>query len=214
MGEPSPPGESRAIALRRLAADFPWPAEIAPVDLTPFPCGWLADGAATLLARELSSGTALVLELGAWLGLSTRHIADHAPRATVVTVDTWLGSPEHQTAPAWIPLLPNLYAAFLKACWPYRDRIIPLKMDSLEGIATVARYGLTPSLAYIDADHSYDAVLAEIALCHRCFPEATLVGDDYAAPGVRRAVTEFAERSGFAVEVVGAWPAWKLGPQR
>jgi hypothetical protein len=168
------------------------------------------DGARTLLAAELSADTRLVLELGAWLGLSTRYIADCAPNARIITVDTWEGSPEHRDNPALQTLLPHLQAAFWQSCWSYRNRITALRMTTLSGIETVARYSLAPDLIYIDAEHSYEAVLVELNLCYHHFPTAVLTGDDFAAPGVKQAVIEFAERHGFTVHQVGGWPAWKL----
>jgi hypothetical protein len=42
-----------------------------------------------VLAELLSSQTRCVLELGSWLGSSTRFIADHAPNAVIICVDLW-----------------------------------------------------------------------------------------------------------------------------
>jgi hypothetical protein len=197
-------------SVERLAFQFPWPAERPMVEVPTEPAGWLADGARAILAEELSGDTAIVLELGAWLGLSTRYIADLAPNAIVITVDTWLGSQEHREDARCAPLLPTLHSAFLKACWEYRSRIIPLKMTTLEGIERVATHGLAPDLVYLDAEQTCEAVLAELYVCHECFPHTILTGDDYSAPDVRKAVDEFALANSFKVKVKGGWPAWRL----
>ncbi|MEJ7636678.1 MAG: class I SAM-dependent methyltransferase [Singulisphaera sp.] len=175
--------------------------------------GWLDEGTDRVLARELSAETRLVVELGAWLGMSSRYIADHAPNATVISVDHWRGSPEHRSQDQFRAMLPTLYETFLAQCWDYRDRIIPMRMTSLDGLQTVADHGLEPDLVYVDAEHSYEAVTSELELARHLFPLAVLVGDDYNWEGVARAATEFAGRHGLAVERVGD-RGWRIVERR
>jgi hypothetical protein len=175
----------------------------------------MEDGPRDLLARALSAETPLVIELGSWLGLSTRYIADRAPNAVVVAVDHWRGSPEHHRHPEWRAMLPRLYETFLALCWEYRGRIVPLRMTTLEGLRTVAEFGLEPALIYVDAEHSAEAVTAEVELARRLFPRAVLVGDDYDWPGIAPAVCDAARRHGLALETLGTrWRGWKLAPPR
>jgi hypothetical protein len=194
------PGER----LRALAQAFPWPAERPAVGPPPAHLGWLDEGVKRLLTDALSGDARLVVELGAWLGMSTRFLAD----AAVVTVDHWRGSPEHQARPEWRALLPALYETFQALCWGYRDRIIPLRMTTLAGLRLLADRGLSPDLIYIDAEHSYEAVLSELELAGRLFPSAEVVGDDYPHPPVRAAVEEFARRRNLLVRAEGN--GWKL----
>ena len=204
-----PEREIPAASMRALAEAHPWPA-CRPTDaFVGQEQGWLGGGTEILLARALSPATRLVVELGAWLGLSTRFLAEHAPQATVVSIDHWRGSPEHQKDPRYGTLLPQLYETFLARCWPYRERVIPLRLGTLEGLQTVADHGLLPDLIYIDAEHSFEAVSSELTLGRQLFPGATLVGDDYDWPGVRQAVDAFALRQGMFVDRVGA-RGWRL----
>jgi hypothetical protein len=195
--------------VARLRESYPWPAARPNVRLPSDNSGWLGDGTDAVLSGSLSDQTRLVVELGAWLGMSTRFIADHAPNATVVSIDHWRGSPEHQNREEWRTLLPTLYESFLALCWRYRDQVIPLRMSTLEGLRKVAEFGLSPDLVYFDAEHSYEAVSSEVALAHELFPTADLVGDDYDWDGVKNAVDQFADRAGLRVERVGN-RGWKL----
>ncbi|MBX6315927.1 MAG: class I SAM-dependent methyltransferase, partial [Isosphaeraceae bacterium] len=199
--------------IKFLAEAFPWPSERPSVEASNEHPGWLGAGADEALARVLSARTRLVIELGAWRGMSTRFIADLAPNATVISIDHWEGSPEHRTQEKFQRVLATLYDTFLAECWAYRDRVIPLRMTSLVGLLTVADYGLSPDLIYIDAEHSYEAVISELELSRHLFPRATLVGDDYDWEGVQRAVGEFAWRHGLTVERVG-WRGWRLAERR
>ncbi len=147
--------------IHALADQFPWPGQ-KPREVSGESPGWLGEGTDQLLARVLSSETRLVVELGAWLGRSTRFIADHAPNAVVVSIDHWQGSPEHRISSEWRDMLPTLYETFLSLCWPYRERIVPLRMTTLEGLRMVGQFALAPDLIFVDAEHSLAAVSAEL----------------------------------------------------
>jgi hypothetical protein len=195
--------------LNQLRNAYPWPATKPHVpQAAEFP-GWFGAGTDTILARILPERARVVVELGAWLGMSTRHIAKCAPDATVISVDHWEGSPEHQSGPQFQRMLPTLYESFLSECWDYRDRIIPLRSSTIDGLRTIARYGIEPDLIFIDAEHSYEAVTNELELANELFPQARLVGDDFDWRGVQEAVQNFARRNGFNVDRDGA-RGWAL----
>jgi hypothetical protein len=194
--------------LEALARALPWPAERPKVPLPAAHLGRLDGGTRALLAEELSGETRLVVELGAWLGLTTRFLADGAPKAVVAAIDHWLGSPEHRARPEWAALLPTLHEAFLALCWPYRGRVVPMRMTTLAGLHLLGDYGLAPDLIYVDAEHSYEAVLSELELSARLFPRAALVGNGHPLGPVRAAVEEFAGRRGLGVRTAGS--GWKV----
>lgn len=200
--------------IHSLRAEFPWP-EFQP--MVPHPeteQGWLADGSQSALCDCVGSDTPVVVELGAWLGLSTRYIADLSPAATVITIDHWEGSREHHTKPQWVRLLPNLYDTFLNLTWDYRDRVIPVRQTVQAGLRTLARHSVSPDVIYFDAEHSFEAVSADIRLARDLFPQALLVGDDLDDPGVGRAVECFASDADLEVHSYGErWRAWRIDPQ-
>ena len=192
--------------LEALRDEYPWPAEPPEVPAQPQQ-GWLHDSTRELLSLLLSDQTRLVVELGSWLGLSTRYIADRAPRANIVAIDHWRGSPEHQQA-QYESLLPILYETFLKNCWDYRQQIVPLRTSTQEGLRLLSSRGAAPDLIYVDADHGYEAARADVALALDLFPKAVVVGDDWDWDSVRQAVVDEARQRGRRVEVHGV--AWRL----
>jgi hypothetical protein len=195
--------------VRRLAAAHAWPRQ-RPADSAPAEeQGWLGGGTEMMLARSLSPATRVVVELGAWLGLSSRYIADHAPGATVLSIDHWQGSPDHQEQERYKKLLPRLYESFLARCWDYRERIVPLRMKTLDGLRAVADAGLQPDFIYVDAENSFEAVTTELSLARQLWPGMALGGEDYDWQGVRVAVDSFARRHGLIVERFGA-RGWRL----
>jgi hypothetical protein len=201
--------------VAKLAADFPWPQASPQVPIPIGPLGWLADGAAAVLSSELTLATRVVVELGSWLGMSTRFIADHAACAAVIAIDHWQGSVEHQEHAEFRDMLPRLHESFLAMNWSYRLRVIPPEMTKIEGLEVVAAHEVVPDLIYIDADHRYDALLEDLSSDSRLFSDAVVVGDDYDCPDVQRAVTDFASKRDRVVQAVGEnWRAWKLLARR
>jgi hypothetical protein len=191
----------RSSELDAFRQAHPWP-EQKPTVAAREREGWLFPSTQEMLSRFLSSNTELVVELGSWLGLSTRFIASRAPRAAVIAIDHWQGSPEHQHDPALRELLPKLYETFLVNCWNDRARIIPVRAGTLQGLERVARSGLQPGCIYLDADHSFEAVSADLQAIQRLFPKAIIVGDDWNWEGVRRAATDFSNAVGRPLEAL------------
>src|SRR5262249_39781961 len=179
-----------------LGRGLPWPMAQPSVSLTKEDLVPLDRGSRDLLAAELSEAPRLVVEVGAGLGLTTRFLADHAPNATVVAIDHWLGRPENHSRSKWRTMLPTLPQTFLPLCWPYRHRIVPLRLPALIALQLLADYRLPPGLIYFGARHSYQEVLSALELSSRLFPQAILVGEHYPHAPVREAVTEFAQRHG------------------
>lgn len=169
------------------------------VDLLPFnPQGWYRNGPSMewLIRR---GNVKVVIEVGSWLGLSTRHIAKTLPEDGVVyAIDHWLGSPNEDNSSFDIP---NLYRSFLSNVIHENltHKIIPVRMSSLE--ASV-RLKVKPDLIYLDATHDYNSVLQDLILW---FPlvkgHGILCGDDYywGDGPVKRAVDKFADANNLIV---------------
>ncbi len=186
------------IILSFLLPIFSWGALPPPydtVELLPFnPQGWYINGPSLewLIKR---GNVKVVIEVGSWLGLSTRHIAKTLPDDGVIyAVDHWMGSPNEDNS---VFDIPNLYRQFLSNVIHegLTHKIIPVKMSSLD--AAVHLKNIKPDLIYIDATHDYNYVLQDLI---RWYPfvkgHGTLCGDDYYwgyENTVKRAVDEFAE---------------------
>jgi len=182
-------------AWQRLSKDHPWPEEKPEIEKHPIG-GWLNKGTAKLL-RENMPDNALVVELGTWRGLSARRMLSRMGADRVICVDHWKGSPEHITgcyADRVEGLLPYLYETFLSDSWRWRDKIVPLRMDTLDGLHTVYDYGLLPDLIYVDAGHEFRLVFNDIVVATMLFPAAIIVGDDWYIEGVKKAGRLLAQR--------------------
>lgn len=174
------------------------------VDLLPFNSqGWYRNGPGM---EELvrSTHAKVVIEVGSWLGESTRHIARTLPEDGVVyAVDHWLGSSNEDNS---IYDIPNLYRQFLSNVIHANltHKIVPLKMSSAQAARTLK---VVPDLIYLDASHDYNSVLHDLTIW---FPfvkgHGLLCGDDYnwgkdyAQEGpVKLAVDFFAEENNLIV---------------
>jgi len=153
----------------------------------------------------------VVVEVGCWLGRSTRHMASLLQKGDVLyAVDHWLGSSEMQPGHAsWSPKLPYLYEQFLSNVIHagLTDKIIPVRMNSLDANKFLAN--VRPDLVYIDASHDYDAVYADLAAWYPLVKgRGILCGDDYLDGDgypIRRAVDQFAGDNYLLVRNVGSF---------
>jgi len=167
--------------------------------------GWFRESNQVVLKEQLNSEMGCIIELGSWLGKSTRFICEHAPNAAVYAIDHWEGSPEHHQ-PHRLDVkdkLATLYETFIVNCWELRDRIKPLRMDTKIGLRRCSELGLKPELIYIDAGHDYQSVFSDMALSKMYFPEAILVGDDWDWQGVRAAVINYCHKQKMRFHVYG-----------
>lgn len=139
-----------------------------------------------LAVREARDGAAFV-EVGAWLGKSTAYMADTIRQSgkgiAFHTVDTWEGCPNDPTgnlAAAMAKEGRSLHSRFLRniAECGLTKYVMPLRMASPEAAEHFDNHSL--EFVYIDADHSFDAVWADIAAwLPKVKPGGILAGHDF-----------------------------------
>lgn len=139
------------------------------------------------LAREHKK----ILEIGSWHGRSTRAMAE-ATKGVVYAVDTWDGSPED-----WIgstgkvmdcmksALLDdgdNAFMEFINNTYDLiaMNKIIPIRMTSLNACKIFKKIGVTFDMVFIDGDHTEKAVRADIIASRELIDKGgVLCGHDY-----------------------------------
>ena len=126
-----------------------------------------------------------------------------------MAVDHWKGGREHRINPVFDGLLPVLYETFLTNCWDYRDRLVPVRQNSVDGIQAVYETGWVPDLIYLDGGHDYEDVAADLKVLQQCYPQVPIVGDDWWWGGVRQALQETSEQHDRVLTVVEGL-AWVL----
>lgn len=172
------------------------------IEVLPFdPQGWY--GNANSIQKIFSRyPIKTVIEVGSWIGASTRHIASLLPNeGKVYAVDHWLGSAEHQSGNEnWTPAMEHLYQQFLSNVIHSQltDKIIPMRMSSKEAALALK---VKPDLVYIDATHETEAVYNDLKIW---FPfvkgHGILCGDDWTWPTVAAAVRTFAQENNLRLE--------------
>lgn len=210
--------EGRAAKLWRRT----WPSRnpipaLGPADAVGRPHGGLED----LLAAAGPTGESVstIMEIGVELGGSTRFFLRKYPKANIVSIDSW--TEEYPFPSDWShlkeytkPFNGRARELFMSFCWNDRQRLLPIHSWSDAGARRAFNLGIRPDLIYIDGDHRYHGVLADLFLCSALFPKAVLCGDDWdfrsAAPKyrgyaypVREAVQAFASHKEARIEVVG-----------
>lgn len=146
---------------------------------------------------ELAEDGDHFVEVGAWRGQSTAYMAvliiNSGKKIKFDVVDTWQGSPNHQSTPEFEELCrdDNLYNDFIENMKPAEGYYTPIRMTSTEAAALYEDESL--DFVLIDANHEYDDVKEDIlAWLPKVKPGCFLGGDDYhpSWPGVIQAVSE------------------------
>jgi len=171
--------------------------------------GWYYNGP-QLEDLIINNGVKTIIEVGCWLGTSTRHMASNLPKGgSLYAVDHWKGSDEHQPGqPYWIPEVSKLYEYFLSNVVHagLTDKIIPVRMDSLEASKTL---DVKADLVYIDASHDTPAVYADMQAWYPHVKEGGIFcGDDWTFASVQVAVRRFALEHDLKVH--GSGNFWQL----
>lgn len=138
--------------------------------------------------QEFPTGGTWV-ELGSWMGRSATYCAVELITAGKIgafyCIDTW-GGGDTLAAPQ------DAYHQFLQHTAPIRDYITDVRSDS--ATAATAFVDHSVDFCYVDALHTYAAVMADLAAWWpKIRPGARFAGDDYTKgwPGVVQAVSEF-----------------------
>lgn len=191
------------MSLDTLREKCPWPTERPDVVPNIYPC-WFSVTTRRILDALLPKDAKVIVELGSWLGVSARNISDIRPNATVICVDTWQGTGEEVGEYSY--LFPILFETFCVNNWDYKDKLIPVRRTTLDGMDLIASEGIKVDAFYIDAAHDYESVLNDIHKAVTLFPNAFIMGDDWYHPDVQKAVLQCATEYNFGYGwISGAW---------
>lgn len=223
--------EDSLLALRRA---HPWPERSDWAVIPPWPYALGGGGRELVDAIIRVSRPRLMVEIGVFLGASTKRWLDISPRLTVIGIDPWdelrlipqcrryvgrpaltraYPDPEMQERFAVDIAANGVRLTALSLLRPYRDRFIPMQATSPDGLHEIAATGLKPDLVYIDADKKAE----DLEAAHRLWPEAIIAGDDWhwgrtKGYPMRRVVEEFAAKNGFAITADhGTWVLTRQG---
>lgn len=144
--------------------------------------GWMSLEELTWLAQQAQTRQCIV-EIGSYLGRSTRALADNCP-GLVYALDDFRGPrdadvPDDVRSRIW-----KLYLANTTGC----PRLVTLPGDHRRPPS-----GLNPDMVFIDGSHEYEDVLFDILYWQgELLPGGLMCGHDYDEnwPGVTRAVDE------------------------
>lgn len=148
--------------------------------------GYILDPELEWLASTARKSTA-ILELGAFLGKSTRVLCDNT-KGTVCSIDLW-----EQTEGGLIATFPEVYKEFIDNL---RDHLIAQKLSFYKAttdyaLSLLKNEGRKFDFIFIDADHRYEQVKKDILGSMELLSQGGIIsGHDYNWEGVKQAVDE------------------------
>jgi hypothetical protein len=163
----------------------PWPDQ-RPCDPVlwhwPYSMCMIVEGFKLLLPQDAR----VYVELGTFTGASAQVACRLAPHAHIICVDTWDG----RGSAAYNAVAHRSLALCQANLWTWRHRVSLIQATSTEGLCEIAAAKLEPDLVFIDADHEYAHVHADIDLTKTLFPNTRICGDDWSEPDVFHAAIE------------------------
>lgn len=151
----------------------------------------------------------IVVEIGSYLGSSTRYIAKRLSADGIIyAVDHWLGNTEWHNQPNFAQAQSLFYLKFLsniiheELC----HKIIPIKMPSIEA---AYYFKDKADLIFIDGAHDYESVYKDLCAWYPHVAEGgVLCGDDFnwgASRPVKNAVERFARERNLTIKLIENW---------
>jgi hypothetical protein len=150
----------------------------------------------------------VAVELGCWLGKSTRHIASLLPEeGAVYAIGHWLGAKsleenrDHYVQKPYDQFLSNMIHAGLT------HKVIPLRGTTAMGVRRLREQKIEPDLIYIDSSHEEESVYEDLKTIFPLLKATTILcGNDWTWLGkngfsVRNAVIRFASENHLRIKI-------------
>lgn len=165
--------------------------------------GWYGNGRFIEKLMKLNK-IHTVIEIGSWLGCSTRHIASLLQQhGKLYAVDTWQGSIEHLFTKELAVMLPTLYQQFLSNMIHARltDIVIPVRMFSVQAAPILAQKLTKVDMVYLDGAHDTESVLADLNAYWPFVADnnGIMCGDDWKWETTALAISKFALLHGLTI---------------
>ena len=134
-------------------------------------------------AQEKSPNS-MIIEIGALFGFSTQALLEGCDNNKVIVIDNFTWNP--------IGLSISRHRDLFKSNMNYflRNNMLEIFDGTSENFFINKYNGENISMVFIDADHSYEGVMADIENAFKVKP-LIICGDDYQFEGVKKAVNEF-----------------------
>lgn len=149
--------------------------------------GWMGESELLWLAEQAQTHK-IIVEIGSFLGRSTRALADNTS-GLVFAVDDWHG-PRDSHVEIWPSHRECLFDLFVENMDGLQGRLNVVRKD--HGSIESADIPCSPDMVFIDGDHQQESVERDIAYWLARMPPGSLIcGHDYDFTGVRAAVDKF-----------------------
>lgn len=143
--------------------------------------GFMSPDELNWLAEQATEHKAIV-EIGSYLGRSTRALADNTP-GFVLAIDDWQG-PRDVNVPR-----EQIFERFQKNVGDMNGKVRKQRMDYSQ--LPELKLDFTPDMIFVDGDHEYESVKRDLQWAvANIAPGGLLCGHDLERPEVRRAIIE------------------------
>ncbi len=196
--------------LKKLREKFPFPNPSKKLEkkfIDGRPKGWCHIDNINHFRIITDKKNPIIIDGGSYMGLSAWWWLTIYPESTVICIDHWKGSIEHQQE-KFKDEIENLYDYFLSNLSEYSNRVIPIQTDSISGLNLVKEFEITPDIIWIDWSHDIKSVIKDVGVALLNFPDAVVCGDDWTWDGVKKGLAEIKHL--FGVEIYSGYSFWRI----
>lgn len=155
-------------------------------------CRWSVREAVLAMPKKMLK----VAEVGVYEGANAETLLQ-LPLQKLYLIDMWgLGDQPHygHNMGEW----ERMYAKIVRK-FNNLPQVEIMRMKSMDAVRRFDDYFF--DLVYIDATHTYEAVLEDlVAWTPKVHPAGYIIGDDWRWEGIKKGVTEFSEKNGLEME--------------
>jgi len=196
--------------LIKLKEKFPFPAPSKKLEkklVGGRPKGWCHVDNTNHFRLLSDKNNPVIIDGGSYMGLSAWWWLNIYPESTVICIDHWKGSAEHQSE-SMKEEIANLYDYFLTNLEEYKNRVIPIKENSSKGMAIVKEFGVIPDIVWIDWSHDELSVFSDVLDAIELFPDSIICGDDYTWDGVKAGLESL--KAIMNVKLYSSYSFWRV----
>jgi SAM-dependent methyltransferase len=197
--------------ILNLANRYPWP-DSRPAEKTSIQDRvWILPSVRQALADTIKVDDQCIVELGCWIGRTTRMLSDLAHHSTVVCIDPWTKYPFAHVDSSDEHLEGELFDRFTLECWDIKDRVVPMRREYIDGLRELADSGVAPNVIFFNAITDCPELFLAICAALDLFPKTMLIGHCYDRSQVAKELQAMRDQRRLRLDTLAT--AWRIWPR-
>lgn len=191
--------------IANLAARYPWPENQPETGVVDNGI-WMLPSVRQALSDTIKVDHHCILEIGCWIGRSSRFIAELAGNSSVICLDQW--NEDESSGDS----MDRVFDSFRHECWEMRHRLITMRREIMEGLREVADCGICPDVIFFNSSSEDPLFPQYLTAALDLFPSSILLGHCFDKPEVNALLENLRVERRLRLDSLST--AWRIGPRK